>query len=169
MVKGGNIDGIDPELPRPVSAFLSFNELRVDWDAETPAQEQRSRARHLELTQSIHSTLVAAGAGMDGATIISDGLKLLSFGAKISAPLPEDFTFDLVNLPWSEQKDASSKDLKGTRHRSAAALVHKNASASAIVISQDGYVTLFTRATGTERVVAFKGLEYYLEADLSLP
>ena len=139
----------------------------MDWDATMPALEQRSRADLNALHHSVFASMIAAGAGMDGATVFSNDLQLLSLGAKIKAPL-SDFEVLLTVLPSDGVELTKREDLGGARHQSAAALVHDNHDAGVVAVSQDGYVTLFTWDEQSQGVRAVKGLERYFEAEWTL-
>jgi hypothetical protein len=90
---------------------------------------------------------VAGLTAVDGATLVSDRYELLAFGAKItrrrgSAPVERVFVTEPIE--GSVMTEATSVQLGGTRHLSAAQFVHDQRDASALVASQDGRFTIFT-------------------------
>lgn len=109
-------------------------------------------------------TQIAQFTAIDGATIITNNLKVLGFGAKIrprdSQDIPESvFTSDVFE--GSESKEKSIAGLGwGTRHKSAAQFVYDLKEALAIVASQDGKLSIMAWSKEKEMVSVFTPAEY---------
>jgi hypothetical protein len=105
---------------------------------------------------------VAAIAGLtavDGATLLSDQLELLAFGAKIIRRRGSDIVERVVvtePIEGSVMAIAAPALLGGTRHLSAAQFVHDQRDASALVASQDGRFTVFTWSPTEDAVHAHR-------------
>ena len=84
--------------------------------------------------------LVAQLGQVDGCVVLSPALKLVGFGAMIS--LGDSATSEVVDS--STDESMSLEDLgHGARHRSAAWHVSQTSGATALVVSEDGGVTVF--------------------------
>src|SRR4029078_301495 len=85
-------------------------------------------------------------AGVDGATVISDGYEVLGFGVKIQRP---DGRPQVERVVVSEPVEGGAApevpplQLGGTRHSSAAQFAQDQTDAVALVASQDGRFTIF--------------------------
>jgi hypothetical protein len=101
---------------------------------------------------------VARLANVDGALLVDGELNVLSFGSKIAArkPLPS-VRVRHVELDQADQ-ELPLGQIGGMRHQSAAKFVHELPAASAIVISHDGPISIFT--SSGRQVVQLKGIEY---------
>jgi len=89
---------------------------------------------------------IAGLTAVDGATILTDRLALLAFGAKITrrrgnAPVEQTTVTEPIEGGVADVVHPSS--LGGTRHLSAAQFVHDQRDAVALVASQDGRFTVF--------------------------
>jgi len=89
---------------------------------------------------------LAGLTAVDGATIITDSLDLLAFGAKVTRrrgqpPVERVITSEPVED--SLISSAPAAQLGGTRHLSAAQFIHDQRDATALVASQDGRFTVF--------------------------
>jgi len=146
----------------PVEAFSALPEALNAWrqaTRSTPSSAVRDRNRILV---GLAQAIVAAGAGIDGATLIDEAsLRLLGFGAKIGAP-DDSLAVQVLELPETVARAVMKKDLGGMRHQSAARLVQLNQQSAAIVVSQDGDISFFAWAREQAVVVVVKGLERYL-------
>jgi hypothetical protein len=128
----------------------------------TPSIAERDQNRGLV---SSAMAIAAAGAGIDGATLLDNtNLRLLAFGAKINA-LDGDFDIRLIELPGNDIQVIKKEKIGGMRHQTAARLVHQNHDATVITVSQDGPVSLFLWDQGIASVKMFKHLDRYLEAE----
>jgi hypothetical protein len=123
---------------------------------------QREARRALVRTST---AIAAAGAGIDGATLIDEvNLRLPDFGAKIDAP-DDGSDLRLIELPSTNGQLAKRKDIGGMRHQTASRLVQRNHDATVITVSQDGPVSLFAWVMDDARVLMIKHLDRYLEAE----
>src|SRR5262249_24002060 len=107
---------------------------------------QREQETGVPLPTTLQSAVDALSGmtAVDGATVISDQLEPLAFGAKILArngPVEEV----LLTEPIEGVRDARVAPLQlgGTRHLSAAQFAHDQPDAVALVASQDGRFTVF--------------------------
>jgi hypothetical protein len=89
---------------------------------------------------------VAGLTAIDGATVITAGYDVLTFGAKIArrkgSPQVDQLTLT-EPIEGSEAAIVTPGHLGGTRHLSAAQFVHDQRDALALVASQDGRFTVF--------------------------
>lgn len=114
------------------------------------------------LWQSSFQRAVSAVAGLtavDGATVISDSLEVLAFGAKIGrregfGPVEEILVTEPVL--GRMQSVVHPATLGGTRHLSAAQFAHDQPGARAFVASQDGRFTVFAWSDRDQRVRAHR-------------
>jgi hypothetical protein len=148
-----------------VEAFTALQEALEAWfrsSRATPSISERDQNRGLV---SNAMAIAAAGAGIDGATLIDNtNLRLLAFGAKINAD-DGDFDIRLIELPSNDVQVVKKEKIGGMRHQTAARLVRQNPHAKVITVSQDGPVSLFAWDQGKASVMMFKHLDRYLEAE----
>jgi hypothetical protein len=148
-----------------VEEFTALPEALEAWrraSRDTPSIAEREQNRGLV---SSAMAIAAAGAGIDGATLIDKmNLRLLAFGVKINA-LDGDFDIRLIELPQNDIQVIKKEKTGGMRHQTAARLVHQNHDATVITVSQDGPVSLFVWDQGEASVMMFKHLDRYLEAE----
>jgi hypothetical protein len=118
--------------------------------------------------------LLAQLTAADGATVVSQDLTVLAFGAQIKrkeAPRSPKHTSTrdgriesrtLVSSPFSKSKPQRKRvsELGGTRHRSAAEFVLDQRSARCIVVSADGGISLYRWDDGKERWEAGEKSDY---------
>jgi hypothetical protein len=144
-----------PALPKALEAWRRAR-------AATRGFVERDQMRDLVGTAI---AIVAAGAGIDGATLIDDAnLQLLGFGAKINAP-DDNFDITLIDVPKSQGEKIDKEKTGGMRHQTAARLVYRNRDAMVITVSQDGPVSFFAWDESTASVIMIKHLDRYLEAE----
>jgi hypothetical protein len=159
------IEGIG-SISYPVEAFPALPQALDAWRQArriTPPTAEKSQIR---IPVDIASAVAAAGAGIDGATLIEDSsLRLLGFGAKISAP-DDDLEIGVMELPNTVVRMIKKKNLGGMRHQTAARLVQLNNDAMVITVSQDGPISLFTWVRNEAAVIVLKHLDRYLAADI---
>lgn len=101
---------------------------------------------------------VAQLTAVDGATVMTDSLAVLGFGATIRTSHTRGITLEISDALTARFKLASLSDFPGNRHRSAILWCASQTSglALAIVASQDGDVTLFGRTGGRKTVLAIR-------------
>jgi hypothetical protein len=119
-------------INRPISYAISPAYVAVD-DAN-------------ELTMRRHIESVAGLTAVDGATVVTERIDVLAFGAKImrrrgSAPVEQVHLTEPIEGSVPEVVNPSY--LGGTRHMSAAQFVHDQRNVVALVASQDGKFTVF--------------------------
>lgn len=102
----------------------------------------------------------AAGlTAVDGATIITSGLALLAFGAKIARREGEPRVDQVAAselIEGAEVQIIHPTQLGGTRHLSAAQFAQDQRDAVALVASQDGHFTVFAWAPTLDMVQAYR-------------
>ncbi len=87
---------------------------------------------------------ISSLAGIDGAIVITKQLKILGFGAKIAIKDDGPPKICMFRPVPGQQEVIESplEDLGGTRHQSSARFVASNKDSIAIVISQDGHMSI---------------------------
>ncbi len=102
---------------------------------------------------------------IDGALVMTYDRSVRCFGAKIQAIDPQPGSTEVRLLqPTEEDRGRSMRfaDLGGTRHTSAAQFAHDQADALAIVASQDGNVTFFSKDVVDNRLLVVQRAELAL-------
>ena len=123
--------------------------------------EQPAGVSQDEWQDDLHRAVeaIAGLTAVDGATLLSDRLELLAFGAKIirrrGSPIVERVVVT-EPIEGSVMTIAAPAQLGGTRHLSAAQFVHDQRNASALVASQDGRFTIFTWSPAEDAVHAHR-------------
>ncbi|MEO5367676.1 MAG: hypothetical protein H7831_15230 [Magnetococcus sp. WYHC-3] len=149
------------ESPEGAPLLDRLCQLEMDRQARCPEQElagavQWARGLERELLDVKRrlvelAEFLAQLTAVDGAVIITDRLKALSFGSVLVAPV---WRADVHMGTDKEEDSAQTVDLRryGTRHGSAVNFVGKVNEAVAFVISQDGPITGITSKSGGERL-----------------
>jgi len=115
---------------------------------------------------------LGALTAVDGATIVSDTLDVLGFGAKLQVrpnaawgkPLVRSVLDSLRNHEWDRREhECEFRELGGTRHQSAAFLVAKHRDLVGIVASQDGGLSIVAYHPNLDRVTVTRRVEMLLE------
>jgi hypothetical protein len=97
---------------------------------------------------------------IDGALVVRDDLTVLGFGAKLTIDAA-DLQVKRYDMFCDEERPATPvAKLGGMRHQSAARFVARHNDCTAIVVSQDGRVTLMWWESAAKSVVAVSGLEH---------
>ena len=122
--------------------------------------------RHLEVGQpawqsAIKSEVdnIAGLTAVDGATVITRDLHLLTFGAKIvrrQNGLPVDDLAYIEPVLGGEAISKYASEVGGTRHLSAAQFINDQRDAFALVASQDGHFTVFSWSPISQKVQAHR-------------
>lgn len=131
-------------LVRPISYAVvpPFTEL-AELVRRAPAEAAERRWQD-ELTEAVRA--VAGLTAVDGATILTEEYKLVAFGAKITrrkGATPVERVAVAEPIEGGVAEIVHPTSLGGTRHLSAAQLVHDQHDALALVASQDGHFTIF--------------------------
>jgi hypothetical protein len=106
--------------------------------------------------------LVGRLAFMDGAIVLDDGLNLIGSGAMIRSPLrsaPGEIEYVLIKPtePSGYPAPRSIDDFPGgARHRSAIEFCYWNPESVAVVVSQDGVMSLMSRPTDEDSVLVLR-------------
>lgn len=140
FIESGNLS--TPPLSRPPESRKTGSLLKMFIDPENKGLADY-RLKVLEQCTQI-GRLTAA----DGALVMSHERYVLCFGAKIQAldALTGSTTVRVVKpVEGDTESRVTLADLGGTRHQSAAQFVHDQPDAIAIVASQDGNMTFFTK------------------------
>jgi hypothetical protein len=94
------------------------------------------------------SRLIAGLSAIDGAVVLDKRLRILGFGAEVSAELPAPaHVWRALDTEGTHCEPASVEDV-GTRHRAAYRFVRDNPAGLAIVISHDGGVSFVAHRNG---------------------
>jgi len=120
------------------------------------AQRPRDREWGLRPTASL--------AGVDGAIVMTQDLRVLGFGAKIVVPADKLTQVCMVQpLPDSQELIPSPlENVGGTRHQSAARFTAVNKSAVAVVISQDRHVSVMHWHEPNTSVTVMRNVEWLI-------
>jgi hypothetical protein len=118
----------------------------VGW-ADFAASESPTLER-LEKAMFEHSRIVANLAATDGAVVLDKRFRLVGFGAEVSPELPAPER--VFRASDAEGKSLAPEDIEnvGTRHRAAYRFVHEHPGGLAIVVSQDGGVSVVANRGG---------------------
>jgi hypothetical protein len=112
--------------------------------ATGPASGVSHRAWREELNRAVDA--VASLTAVDGATIMTGGYHVLTFGAKVARRKGSTQIEQLTLTEPIEGSDArvlSPSDIGATRHLAGAQFIHDQHDALALVASQDGRFTVF--------------------------
>jgi hypothetical protein len=104
----------------------------------------------------------ASLAAVDGAVVVTQDLRVLGFGAKISAGNVATVN---ICLPLQSGQDIVPTPVErcgGTRHQSAARFVNANRDAVAVVISQDRHLSVFSWDDTMDAVVMVRRAEWWV-------
>ncbi|CAN5675671.1 diadenylate cyclase [soil metagenome] len=100
-----------------------------------------------------HLHLIADVAALDGAVLIDPELRLVGFGVFMDAISGADVS---VFVPGGGFRTVSDTDIGGGRHRSAAAFCRHHVGAMAVVISQDGGISVIAHLRKQNGPVLFE-------------
>lgn len=132
---------------------------------DTPRYEADTASRKIlleALSTPERAHVIAASARLlciDGAVLFQEGVGLIGAGAMIRTQEVEDFPIRILaphNYQQSQLDITLSKFNGGARHRSALIFCYMNPGALAIVVSQDGVMSLLVRPLMEKRVVAIR-------------
>ena len=110
-------------------------------------QMQDSTLRELDEALIQYGHFLADLMSVDGALLMDRGFRLIGFGAEILGETPVTTVHRALDLEAMNCVKESAQ-AGGTRHRSVYRLVHANAEAIGIVISQDGGVRFVANQNG---------------------
>jgi len=110
---------------------------------------------------------IAELTAADGATLVTQDLRILGFGAKIKTNVTSgnsNATCVSMAEPFKNIQPRSQpfSELGGTRHQSAAQFVSNQKDSVAIVVSEDGPVSFFTWDNGIGMVKVLRHAEFVL-------
>ena len=131
-------------IVHPTSYEVSppFNELSLL--AGGPADGVSQRAWREELNRSVAA--VAGLTAVDGATVMTSGFHVLSFGVKVARRKGSTHIEQLTltePIEGTAARILSPAELGATRHLAGAQFIHDQRDALALVASQDGRFTVF--------------------------
>ncbi len=131
-------------------------------DPRYQADEHTCKSLSAALVSPDQAHVVVAAARLlfiDGAVVFREGLGLLGAGAMIRTKDTSDFPIRIV-APHNHAAAPIETTLYGfnggARHRSALAFCHSNPGALAVVVSQDGVMSLMVRPLREDCVYAFR-------------
>ncbi len=136
-------------------ADVSITTLVDRANAIVEASIARDRARAL-------SDRIGDVTAMDGAAVVTQELALLGFGAKIVTDVLPPKILEIRPVVGAAFERSSLDALGGTRHQSAARFVAAHRDCVALVISQDGMVSLFSWFEEDDAVLVARELELLL-------
>lgn len=108
--------------------------------------------------------LISQLTAVDGATILRFSLDVVAFGAKIKPRHPDNFPRSVVvNEPLRdiEETEKIISDLGGTRHQSVVQFAYDQPNSFAIVVSQDGRISLVFWDETDKQVRIIQHAEYW--------
>jgi sensor domain DACNV-containing protein len=160
-------DGLQTHLERMIHEVDTTGANPVDLENYFLGQYSKMDQRVVRLVAT-----VGALTAVDGATILTDSLDVLGFGAKIQIrpdpgwrkPFVRYVPDSLHENKWDRAKhEREFHALGGTRHQSAAFLVAKHRGLVAIVASQDGGLSIISCEPSLKRVTVTRRVEMLLE------
>jgi DisA bacterial checkpoint controller nucleotide-binding len=107
--------------------------------------------------------IVSQVTAVDGATLITNEFDLIAFGAKIKPINADNKPNELIVTEPFENSNEETKELAnlgGTRHQSAAQFVYDQKDSFAIVVSQDGKISVMYWDKKIEKVRVIQHTEY---------
>ncbi|HEX2882597.1 MAG TPA: hypothetical protein VHO25_23920, partial [Polyangiaceae bacterium] len=116
-----------------------------------------SRLRAAELLHLQYISSLACTTAVDGATVVSSDGSLLAFGCKVT--LSNAPSIRIRRPTTARATTVELTDFGGTRHQSAARYVGKYPGSRAIVLSQDGKVSILNHA-GPDQVDCLEHAEW---------
>ncbi|MDB4927519.1 MAG: hypothetical protein JWM10_3 [Myxococcaceae bacterium] len=122
--------------------------------SQASSADGASVAIRAELARSVAFT--ASLSAVDGAVILDDSLRVLGFGATISAHDEPATVMAVRAVGQLEPTQLPFDQLGGTRHQSAARFVWAERDAAAVVASHDGEVTVLAWVEELGQVVAIQ-------------
>jgi hypothetical protein len=125
--------------------------VRGDW---AHAELELSKA-HSDLVEAIR--FIARLAGSDGAIVLAEDFCLLGFGAEIRAELEPKMQIAEITNEMQDSSRPMDIEQFGLRHRSAVKLISRQTKYTAIVVSQDGPISVIWSNKG--RVNVRKGVQ----------
>lgn len=146
---------LKPTLLAPITDLFST----LIKSKEGAQREKLSKMREQVEQQCKH---IARLTAVDGALAMTFDRFVFCFGAKIIAAEGQEMVNSIrVLQPFEGDKgtNANITDLGGTRHQSAALFAHAQPGSVAIVVSQDGDVTFFTKDSKSEELIAIQQAE----------
>lgn len=106
---------------------------------------------------------IASLAGIDGAVVVTQDLRVLGFGAKIGLSAPPGPFYIFTPEPVNQPLIASPlESLGGTRHQSAARFAAVNKNSVVLVISQDGHMSVVHWDSKIEGVAVVRNAEWLM-------
>jgi hypothetical protein len=99
---------------------------------------------------------------MDGAAVVTHELALLGFGAKITTDVVPPSILEIRPVVGAAFEQRKLETLGGMRHQSAARFVTAQRDCVALVVSQDGMVSLFSWLDEEQAVLVVRELELLL-------
>ncbi|HBI15833.1 MAG TPA: hypothetical protein DDY20_10040 [Desulfobulbaceae bacterium] len=152
------------DLPQPDAGILTGKKSIFEMIKKvfTRTQDKTSYARRQIREQCDR---IARLTAVDGALVMSLDRYTYCFGAKIQQIEALPAAFDLrIRKPveGSRETALALSDLGGTRHQSAAQFAYDQPQAIAVVASQDGDVTFFTRSEENGTLLAVQQAELAL-------
>lgn len=152
------------EVLPPAPAQPAAKNWLVDYLRKTFAKRQD---KSTEIREKIRQqcSRIARLTAVDGALVMSPDRYTYCFGAKIQAidPTPSDYKVQVLRpIEGFTKTLLNFSDLGGTRHQSAAQFAYDQPLAIAIVASQDGDVTFFTREEQSGELLAIQQAELAL-------
>ena len=104
----------------------------------------------------------ASLAKVDGAIVVTRDLKILGFGAKITTDAQVQVAMFRPESGNQQVVLSRLEDTGGTRHQSAARFVSANKDSVAIVISQDGHVSVMHWDELNKLVAVVRNAEWWM-------
>ena len=99
---------------------------------------------------------------VDGAVLMDTDLRTLGFGVKLLFGQGDFFVTTVDTVTGLVATGVELADLGGMRHQSAAHFVQDNRTSEAIVVSQDGRISLFTWSESHQTVTVLQRIEHFM-------
>lgn len=166
------LDSTDSRIPDAVRRELRISQKQAEaiqkvFESSLPdeiktAVSEATMNRPWYIDQDLRS--VAALANVDGAVVITERLQVIGFGAKIVFAGSDSPSICLFRAKPGLQPVENSplNSVGGMRHQSAARFVAMHPECVAIVISQDGSVSLISWSEELKSVAVVRNAEWWL-------
>lgn len=159
----------NPIIFEPVNKYCEIKNLAVKrsefWDNSRGDSEAFIQNRIVDNKIERAIDLLGQLTALDGATIITREFEILAFGAKLkpinSRKRPDEV---IVNEPFEDSSEEIVKFeyIGGTRHQSAAQFIFDQRDSVAVIVSQDGRISVMFWDREFEKVRLCRHTEYYL-------
>ena len=156
LIVPSNQNSWKKSIIHPVQYLLvpPFSKLKQILQGHPEQSDEKKWSRELQLIIEGIAGLTA----VDGAMIMNDQYEIYAFGAKIGYSSQDRVKYIRIIEPIKDHKPTTihSAEIGGTRHLSAAQFAYDQPDSIALVASQDGKFTIFSRSSKEDLVYAHR-------------